>query len=202
MNYAVPHLVSAAMFSRCVGEIEAEHAGQALSSFWDEILAHATATVFLVVAGLESYANELFIDMNENFPGVRQELLEKLWSDYERKPIFEKFDLALLLREASTRVAGVEPFQSVDALVRLRNALMHFKPEWEPAKHRQLSSELCSFFKPSEFLASDPGLFPRAWASHDCTIWAVNSVVRFIENFEDVTGLPHKMAEFSDRLKP
>jgi hypothetical protein len=115
-----------------------------------------------VVAHLESYANELFVDMNQNFPGVRQELLEKLWSDYERKSILEKFDLALLLREeASMRVAGVESFQSVEALVRLRNALMHFKPEWEPAKHKQLSSELRNFFKPSEFLANDPGLFPR-----------------------------------------
>jgi hypothetical protein len=30
MNYAVPHLMSAAMFSRRVGEIEAKHSGQ----FW------------------------------------------------------------------------------------------------------------------------------------------------------------------------
>src|SRR5262249_14598463 len=157
-NYAVPHLLSAAIFSRRLGEIEAEHSGQDFGPFWDEILAHASATVFLAVAGLESYANELFIDMNQNFPGVRQELLEKLWSDYERKSTLEKFDLALLLGEgASMRVAGVESFQSVDALVRLRNALMHFKPEWEPAKHKQLSSELRNFFEPSEFLANDPG---------------------------------------------
>jgi hypothetical protein len=201
-NYAVPHLLSAATFSRRLGEIETRHSGQDFGPFWDEILAHATATVLLAVAGLESYANELFIDMNQNFPGVRQELLEKLWSDNERKSTLDKFDLALLLREASTRVAGIESFQSVDALVRLRNALMHFKPEWEPAKHKQLSSELRSFFKPSKFLVSDQGVFPRAWASHDCTIWAVNSVLSFIEHFEDCAGLPHKMAEFSDRLKP
>ena len=194
MNYAVPHLLSAAIFSRRLGEIEAEHSGQDFGPFWDEILAHATATVFLAVAGLESYANELFIDMSQNFPGVRQELLEKLWSDYEGKRILEKFDLALLLRGASTRPTGVESFQSVDALVRLRNALMHFKPEWEPARHKRLSSELRSFFKPSEFLASDPGLFPRAWASHKCTVWAVNSVLSFIEHFEDCAGLSHKMA--------
>jgi len=202
MNYAVPHLLSAAIFSRRLGEIEAEHSGQDLGPFWDEILAHATATVFLAVAGLESYANELFIEMSQNFPGVRQELLEKLWSDYEGKRILEKFDLALLLRGASTRPTGVESFQSVDALVRLRNALMHFKPEWEPARHKRLSSELRSFFKPSEFLASDPGLFPRAWASHKCTVCAVNSVLSFIEHFQDCAGLSHKMAEFSDRLKP
>jgi hypothetical protein len=202
MNYAVPHLMSAATFSRRVGEIEAKHSGQALGPFWDDILAHATATVFLAVAGLESYANELFIDMNQNFPGVREELSEKLWSDHERKSTLKKFDLALRLREASTRVADVASFQSVDALVRLRNALMHFKPEWEPAKHKQLSSELCTFFKSSAFLVDDPDLFPRAWASHDCTIWAVNSVLTFIEHFENCAGLPHKMAEFSDRLKP
>jgi hypothetical protein len=30
MNYAVPHLLSAAMFSRRVGEIEGKHSGQGL----------------------------------------------------------------------------------------------------------------------------------------------------------------------------
>jgi hypothetical protein len=40
-NYAVPHLLSAAIFSRRLGEIEAEHSGQDFGPFWDEILAHA-----------------------------------------------------------------------------------------------------------------------------------------------------------------
>jgi len=199
-NYAVPHLLSAAIFSRRVGEIEAKHAGQAFGPFWDEILAHATATVFLTVAGLESYANELFVDMDQNFPGVGKELLETLWSAYEEKRVFEKFELALLLRGAPGLVPGTEPFQSVHALVRLRNALIHFKPEWEPAEHKQLSSRLRNFFKPTEFLSKDEGLFPRAWASHDCTVWALNAVLRFVEHFEDCAGLPHKMAGFSDRL--
>jgi hypothetical protein len=202
MNYAVPHLMSAAMFSRRVGEIEAKHSGQALGPFWDEILAYATATVLLSAAGLESYANELFVDMDQNFPGVGKELLETLWSAYEEKRVLEKFDLALLLRGAPRLVAGAEPFQGVHALVRLRNALIHFKPEWEPAEHKQLSSRLGNFFKPSEFLASDQGLFPRAWASHDCTMWALSAVLRFIEHFEDRAGLPHKMADFSGRLRP
>jgi hypothetical protein len=201
MNYAVPHLMSAAMFSRRVGEIEAKHSGQAFGSFWEEILAYATATVFLSVAALESYANELFVDMDQNFPGVGNELLETLWTAYEEKRVFEKFDLALLLRGAPRLVRGAEPFQSVHALVGLRNALIHFKPEWEPAEHKQLSSRLRNFFKPSEFLADDPGLFPRAWASHDCTVWALTAVLRFIEHFENCAGLPHKMANFSDRLR-
>jgi hypothetical protein len=70
-NYAVPHLLSAAIFSRRLGEIEAEHSGQDFGPFWDEILAHASATVFLAVAGLESYANELFIDMNQSATKAR-----------------------------------------------------------------------------------------------------------------------------------
>lgn len=199
MNYAVPHLLSAAMFSRRVGEIEAKHSGKAFGPFWDEILAHATATVFLTVAGLEAYANELFFDKDRNFPMVRA---DTLWSAYEKKDVFEKFDLALLLRRSSKLVAGTKTLQSVKALVRLRNALIHFKPEWEPAEHKKLSSRLRTFFKPSEFLASDPGLFPRAWASHDCTVWALNAVLKFIEHFEDCAELPHKMAKFSDRLTP
>jgi hypothetical protein len=71
-NYAVPHLLSAAILSRRLSEIGAEHSGQDFSPFWDEILAHATATVFLAVAASNHTLTSLFIDMNQNFLGVRQ----------------------------------------------------------------------------------------------------------------------------------
>jgi len=202
MNYAVPHLISSAMFSRRVGEIEARYAGQGLGSFWDEILAHATASVFVAVAGLEAYANELFVDMDLNFPEVRKELMEQLWSTFEEKKTLDKFDLALLLLKSPILVKGAEPVQGIDALIKLRNALMHFKPEWEPVEHAKLSAKLRTFFKPSEFFTADLGLFPQSWASHACTVWANNSVMKFIEHFEERAGLPHKLTTFLDRLQP
>lgn len=45
MNYSAPNLTSAAMFSRRVGEIEAAHLGRELGTFWEDILARATACI-------------------------------------------------------------------------------------------------------------------------------------------------------------
>jgi hypothetical protein len=105
MNYSMPHLLSAAMFSRRAGEIETDHAGKEFGPFWDELLANATACIFLSVAGLESYANELFADKDETFPSVRKELLEAVWAAFEQKTILEKFDLVLLLAATANSAA-------------------------------------------------------------------------------------------------
>jgi hypothetical protein len=127
-----------------------------------------------------------------------------LWSTFKEKSFLEKLNLALLLRGKPSLEKGTEPVQSVQDLVRLRNALIHFKPEWENEQiaHRDLSTQLRRYFNRSAFLASDAGLFPRAWACHECTKWAVNAVLRLIEHFEERAGLPANMADLSRRLTP
>jgi hypothetical protein len=204
VNYSVPHLLSAAVLSRRVGEIETDHEAKELGLFWDDLLAHATACIFLSVAGLESYANELFADKDVTFPSVHKELLEAIWATFEQKTILEKFDLVLLFREKPTLEKGAEPYQSIHALVRLRNALMHFKPEWnhQQVEHKKLSDKLRSYFETNVHMRGDPGVFPRAWVSHSCTTWAVNSVRRFLEHFEARAELLCKLEQFTDRLRP
>jgi hypothetical protein len=204
MNYSVPHLLSAAMFSRRVGQIEMENAGKSFGPFWDDLLANATACIFLSVAGLEAYVNELFSDKHVTFPSVEKKLLETVWAAFEQKTILERFDLVLILRAKPTLEKGAEPYQSVQALIRLRNALMHFKPEWDhqQIEHKKLSNHLRTYFGPNEHMRSDLGVFPRAWVSHGCTTWALNSVYDFLEHFEARGELPHRLANFTDRLKP
>jgi len=98
VNLSVPHLLSAASFSRRIGELEAEHGGKEFGEFWNDIFASATATVFASIAALESYANELFIDHEKVFPEIKPEIMAKLWELYEQKPPLEKFEFALLLK--------------------------------------------------------------------------------------------------------
>jgi hypothetical protein len=72
----------------------------------------------LSVAGLESYANEVFVDRHKHFPRQAEDFLRMLWSTFKEKSVLEKFDLALLLRGNSPLEKGTEPVQSVQALVR------------------------------------------------------------------------------------
>ena len=189
-NFSVQHLLGAALFSRSVGEIERKHAGEQYGKFWDEILQLSSACIFAAVAALEAYANELFFDRARVFPGYPSRLLDRLWETFEQKSISEKFEFALLLRNRQLMDRGARPYQDVAALIDLRNGLIHFKPEWEneAERHEQISRRLHARFSPSPFLP-DRLVFPRSWATHSCTKWAVESCLAFSHEFERLAGL-------------
>lgn len=201
INFGVPHLLSAALFSRATKALEAKHQGEPLGEFWEDVLAQATAAVFTSVAGLESYANELFADHQWMFPTIRSDLVKALWDVYERRTLLEKFDLALTLQQLPALDRKAQFFQDADLLIRLRNSLVHFKPEWEDerVKHDRLSAELAKRFPSSPFTPGAP-LFPMAWASHACTAWAVTSVLTFIQEFEKAAKLPARIDKFIARI--
>ncbi|MEN8260512.1 MAG: hypothetical protein ABFS02_07985 [Pseudomonadota bacterium] len=202
VNLSVPHLSSAASFSRCVGELEAEHSGKEFGEFWRDIFANSTAAVFASIAALESYANELFIDHERVFPEIRIEVMAKLWELYEQKPPLEKFEFALLLKKGRNFEHGASPYQDVAALVKLRNGLIHFKPEWfsEQEEHTKLSSLLQYRAVLGPFFPKTEPLFPRGWASHATVAWAVRSVFDFIVEFEQRAQIGVRMGMFEDRF--
>jgi hypothetical protein len=74
----------------------------------------------------------------------------------------------------------------LDAILELQNALTHFKPEWrdEASKHRRVSTVLAAKIAGSPFLSEPELLFPRRWASHDCTSWTVRSTVALMREVE------------------
>ena len=110
-------------------------------------------------------------------------VLEKFWKTFERKSPLEKFNLALLLRDKPEIDDKSDDYRAMLAVLKLRNALTHFKPEWShaPDKHQKLSKELESYFSPSPIFKGDQFIFPMAWAGHSCTSWAVQTAVKFID---------------------
>ena len=202
INLAIPHLTSAAACSRRTQELEISHSGEPVGPFWDEILAQATAAVLISVAALEAYVNELFIDHEKVLPELRVEVMTKLWELYELKPPLEKLEFALLLKQGQPFDRGAKPYQDVAALIKLRNGLVHFKPEWfdQQKEHATLSTILAAKVKSSPFLLAEP-LFPRAWAGSNCTIWAVRSVSQLIVEFERRAGI-ERATNLIDRFCP
>jgi len=202
VNLSVPHLISAASFARHLRDIEATNAGREFGEFWNDVFANATATVFHAVAAMESYANELFIDHQTVFPELRTEVMAKLWELYEQKPPLEKFDFALILKTGTAFDRGSKSYQDVATLVKLRNGLMHFKPEWfsEQEEHAKLSSSLQYRATHSPLLPHPEPLFPRAWASHGTAVWVVSSVFAFIVEFEQRAQVPGRMSKHTKRF--
>ncbi|TFW09446.1 hypothetical protein E4K72_05885 [Oxalobacteraceae bacterium OM1] len=202
INMSVPHLLSAASLSRRVGELETKHANEELGEFWRDIFASACGAVFAATASLESYANELFIDHATVFPELREEVMVKLWELFEQKPILEKFEFALLIKNGEPFERGISPYQDVGAIIRLRNGLIHFKPEWFSAReeHAKLSSHLKHRATLSPFFPSSEPLFPQGWTSHATVAWVVKSVLKFFLDFERRANVGPRMGTFKDQF--
>lgn len=202
VNMGVPHLLSAAALCRRVGEIERANAGKEFGEFWQDIFANASGAVFASIASLESYANELFIDHKTVFPELRVEVMAKLWELFEQKPTLEKFEFALLIKSAPDFDRGAAPYQDVAAIIRLRNGLIHFKPEWfsEQEEHARISALLKHRATLSPFFPATEPLFPRGWTSHATVKWVVRSVLTFILEFEQRAKADARMAKFRDRF--
>jgi hypothetical protein len=205
VNFAIKHLLSAARFSREVGRIEKENADKPLGDWWDAMNDYAVACLLLTSAALESYANELFSDRGTIFRDATPKYIDKIWAITERRPPLEKLDLVLELRERPALDKKTRLYRAISAVVLLRNELTHFKPEWtnEPRKHRFISDMLKGYFTPST-ITNDPLIFPRAWISHSCTSWAINTTLEFIEEFERLADLVGRTdrTKFTGRLEP
>lgn len=104
---------------------------------------------------------------------------------------FEKLRKAIeILKRTFIDFRESSDYQDIRALLELRNALVHYKSEWfdEQDNHAELSELLenkavRSPFFTSPQLLKEP-LFPRAWASHGTTVWAVKTVRDTVLQFE------------------
>lgn len=201
-NLSIPHLLSAAFFSRKTAELEEMHKDAEFGSFWEEILANAVATVLVSVAAMEAYINEIFADRAKNFQHFSEGAMSAVWDAYETKPILDKFNFALLLKCDSSYDKGNLIYQDAVALIRLRNSITHFHPEWEHEQvdHKKLSQQLSGKIQKSIYFPNE-GLFPRAWAGHSATVWAVQTVTAFLVDFETKGGFSKKVAKFTERLQ-
>jgi hypothetical protein len=98
--------------------------------------AFVTGAIMSAVAGLESSINELFLMAQRkdttNFPNQEprvMELLATLWESSEGASILDKYQIALVSANRERFDKGAQPFQDADLVVKLRNTLVHYKPE-------------------------------------------------------------------------
>lgn len=64
----------------------------------------------------------------------------------------------------------------------------------------KLSQQLAHQFASSPFMGNSDPLFPRRWAMHGCTRWTLKSCVDFLPEFESLSGVPARAANFSSCL--
>ena len=155
--------------------------------------AQVTAAVLSGVAFLEASINELFLSaLSNDFSALRPSfddessiLLRELWENVEGFPILRKYQIVLTALRKSPFETDRLPYQDADSLIRLRNSLVHYKPEWddERGNHQKLEDRLKGKFAVSPYGIGMHLWFPHQCLGSGCADWAVATARTFSEEF-------------------
>jgi hypothetical protein len=166
---------------------------------------NVSAAILFSVASLEANINETFIDSDIHFAGHNQAMIKAMWTAIEdRETVLKKYEIALIANTGAEFDKGASDYQDVASLIKLRNALVHAKPEWydQQKEYRKLEDRLKGKFIESPFLPASAQFFPQRCMSHGCAKWAVLSSLAFIDGFSTQAGLMNRYVKHLAQLKP
>jgi|SRR5579864_2132728 len=153
--------------------------------------AYVTGAVICSVAFLEASINEFYLeavtpDQNSLQGLIAQQLaiLAEFWKIVERNsPILNKYQIALVACGAQAFDKGQDPFQSVDAIIDIRNALIRYRPE--PSDdlrvHRGIENRVRGRFQLNPLGIPGSLWFPHLCLGSGCASWAILQVECFHE---------------------
>ncbi len=168
-------------FAKLAEAIEAGAAGRL--RFDIQHRAYAIGAVLAAVAFAEAAVNELFQDIadgNLSYTAPLDQRARTAMGAYWRESrgrgsILEKYQVSLVLAGREPLAPGAEPFQSFALLIKVRNLLVHFRPETASAADVQdLEKQLRGRF-PENALMAEAGnpFFPDKCLGTGCANWAV-----------------------------
>jgi len=200
-NLGIHHLFSACRATKRIAAVEAEKSGEPFGEFLDTVLHDGLVVATSSVACLECYPNELYFDPSYVGHGLSAAASERFAALVDRETVLEKFSIAQIFQSGCALPKGDPVVHDVDSLIRVRNALIHYRSEWagQPREHAKLSARLAGKFSPSPFFTSEP-VFPRAWASRSFAEWEIRSVYVFLVSFYDSAHAPSKLSDYKSTL--
>lgn len=172
---------------------------------WDKARSYALSSVVLAVAALESFINEFYLEAIDRSKNVQRSLtneqlslLEQLWPEVEKFPVLRKYQVALTAKGSESMSTATDPYQPAAALVALRNALVHFKPEWDYSlnEHQKLEARLKSYFRSSRLSNKAKGemvWFPNKCLGAGCAMWSQATAKSFSERFCRKMGIKTRL---------
>jgi hypothetical protein len=195
-NLSNLHLKSAKLFADQCLSIEGEESEKE----WpqprkDELYSYSSATVIIAVSFLEAFINEFYLKAIDKSQALLTLISEKdmaqlsiLWNEAERFKILNKYQLALTVCDKEKFDIGKKTYQSADNLIKLRNQLVHFKPEWDniEKEHKKLENNLKNKFPENSLWKKAPGhraWFPNKCLGGGCANWAYTTVCNFSNEF-------------------
>ena len=200
-NFAWQHLKAATTFRDRVIALEAENIEQPFGAFFEDIRSYGSACIMSAAAALEALINELFITPEG---ALRKQLTDfevEFWGrgGIEWKRPLEKYQLALSMLGLKPLNERERIFRDVWALIELRNALVHYKPTWDPDRQRKvdLVEVLNTRYELSPFPDIGSDFVTMRSMSAGCMRWVIEATGAFLKEFHARANFDeHKMSGF------
>jgi hypothetical protein len=200
------HMFAADDFANSAQDLE-NRGGTKLSD--EEICRHGafvTGSVFAAAAFLEASITDLYLELQkltEQHRNIRRELamLPRVWPEIAGAPVLHKYQLALSVADADQYHENRSPYLDAESLVRLRDALLDYTPEWDDkrGKHHSLQRRLHDKFPLNPFAAAGAPWFPEGCLSAGCAKWAVRAAQFFSDDFCHRMAIPARAQVSCDR---
>jgi hypothetical protein len=169
--------------------------------------AYVTGSLLSSVAFLEASINELYLELHgarsrdrPRLPRRVAAVLGRFWSHVEHAPVLQRYQVVLAVADAERFDERHAPFHDADSLMKLRDALVHCRPERAESRRRvrALEQRLHERFGVNALAPADSPWFPDVCLNTDCAEWAVHTVDAFSEEFCRRMSLPSRGLERKD----
>jgi hypothetical protein len=187
-NFAWQHMLAAITFRNHVEEIEKKYAGEPFGAFFEDIRTYGSACITSAAAALEALINELFIAPTEQLRPKIADFEKEFWGKkgIERKPALEKYQIALDMLGKPRLNEMSSPYVDAWALIEMRNALIHYKPTWEPYRGQKAKAAtwLSEKYALSAFPDQGADFVTMRSMSGGCMRWVLSSVFAYLREFD------------------
>ena len=212
-QYASEHLWNARHMARLASERESALLAAGFRGIDRELRAYVVAAILSSVAFLEAYANGVWQDIADmdpeqlpndyrfaSIPITAAARMRTLWRAKRLEHglgVIDKFQVALTCVDQPQIEMGSEPGQTVQVMIRLRNDLVHFKPEtnWTDETH-DLELALKPRIGTSPLTDSQPW-FPNHVLIAKCANVAYEAVRKFAELWQQRMGIGWNAADLT-----
>ncbi len=196
--FAWQHMKAAVTFRDHVIAIESENAERQFGPFFEDLRTYGSACIMSAAASLETLINESFINPGGSLRGMLKDFKSDFWGrgGIEWKPPLEKYQVALKMLGRPPFNESVAPFRETWALIELRNALVHYKPTWDPDRQRkvELVEVLDGKYEVSPFVDAGADFVTMKSMSSGCARWVIATALAFMKEF-------HVRAELDEHKK-
>lgn len=219
--FFIQHIQSAALFARNAYSIEESYNGIHSDELFSQHRAYVTGSILSSAFFLEAAINELFSDTVEsnsevikNLNSTTVQLMAEMWRLGVPRTanfnILQKYQIALTLAQKPLFEPGAPPYQDINLIVKLRNDLVHFEPEsskhpssddFGPDDIHRYEKMLSGKFSDNPLTGQGNPYYPAKCLGHGCAEWAVNSSVKFTDDFFSRIDLIRPYDHVRNRLK-